>query len=422
MVFDPNDRWGKGLENLFSNGVGLSATAVVPVQMFGHTATHTLSIDYSSQTGTDLSDSQILLPDPPTPLSQKSGFYSIAYQYNQFFYENPQNPNDRWGMFFRATLADGNPNIISYSILAGLAGSAPWRPQDSFGLGYFYYGFSGALKETFRPILTIGDEQGVEMYYKAALTPWLNLTTDFQIISPAIKSADTAYILGFRLGVVFELVARWCQKITSRLSKEYLMSLKLSYAFTIFFVTLGPIKTIPGFVAITADLDRATSKRLAIRGTLVATAIVFATALIFSGTLRSWEVSLPAMQLAGGLLLFSGACASLNKGFTLPPEQATDAPEPPELSARELNNIVKRRALSPLAVPTIVTPVGIAAILVFLEIANADLFATLGIYGLLILMMVLNLVGMWFAQPIVRFVGFPNFQVIGWIFSVLQAG
>jgi porin len=203
MVFDPNDRWGKGLENLFSNGVGLSATALVPTKMFGHTATHAFSVAYNSKTGTNLADSQILLPNPPTPLSQKSGSYNISYQYNQFFYENPQNPKDRWGMFFKAAIADGNPNIISYSILAGLGGSAPWRSQDSFGLGYFYYGFSGALKETFRPILTLGDEQGVEMFYKAALTPWLNLTADLQVISPAIKSADTAYVLGFRLGATF---------------------------------------------------------------------------------------------------------------------------------------------------------------------------------------------------------------------------
>ncbi|WP_412973444.1 hypothetical protein [Pseudanabaena sp. PCC 6802] len=35
------------------------------------------------------------------------------------------------------------------------------------------------------------------------MTPWLNFTTDFQIVNPAIKSFDTAYILGFRLGMTF---------------------------------------------------------------------------------------------------------------------------------------------------------------------------------------------------------------------------
>jgi porin len=203
MVFDPNDRWGKGLENLFSNGVGISAAVSLPMKMFGLSASHSFSIAYNTKTGTDLSDGQFLLPNPPSPVSQKTGAYNIAYQYNQFLYENPQNPKDRWGMFFKGAIADGNPNIISYSIQAGLGGAAPWRSQDSFGLGYFYYGFSGALKETFRPILTLGDEQGLEMYYKAALTPWLNLTGDLQIISPAIKSADTVYVLGFRLGIVF---------------------------------------------------------------------------------------------------------------------------------------------------------------------------------------------------------------------------
>lgn len=201
------------------------------------------------------------------------------------------------------------------------------------------------------------------------------------------------------------------------------MSLQLSYAFTIFIVTLGPIKTIPGFAAISADLDQATSRRLAIRSTLIATAIVFVTAIVFTGTLKSWQVSLPAMQLAGGLLLFSGASASISRGFTLPPEKPADAPdELPKLSDRELNNIVKRRSLAPLAIPTIVTPVGIAAILVFVDIAKEDASMLVGVYGLLALIMVLNLVGMWFAPAIVRFVGFPSFQVVGWIFSVLQAG
>jgi multiple antibiotic resistance protein len=200
------------------------------------------------------------------------------------------------------------------------------------------------------------------------------------------------------------------------------MNDQLSYAFTIFIVTLGPIKTIPAFAAIAADLDQATSRKLAIRSTIIATAIVFATALVFTGTLKSWQVSQSAMQLAGGLLLFSGASATISKGFTHLPEKNPDAPEPPEYSERQLDVIVKRRALSPLAIPTIVTPVGIAAILVFVDIAKEDSSVLMGIYGLLALTMFLDLLGMWFARLVVRFVGMVNFQVIGWIFSVLQAG
>jgi multiple antibiotic resistance protein len=200
------------------------------------------------------------------------------------------------------------------------------------------------------------------------------------------------------------------------------MNDQLSYAFTIFIVTLGPIKTIPAFAAISADLDKATSRKLAIRSTIIATAIVFATAVVFTGTLKSWQVSQSAMQLAGGIILFSGASAAIAKGFTHLPEKDPNAPEPPEYSERELDAIVRRRALSPLAIPTIVTPVGIAAILVFVDIAKADSSMLMGIYGILALIMFLDLLGMWFARLVVRFVGLANFQVIGWIFSVLQAG
>lgn len=204
MVFDPNDQWGQtGLEDPFDDGVNFSATVTVPAKMFGHSATHTLNATYSTKEGTDLSDNQILLPEPPGPVNRKSGAYNISYQYNQFFYENPQDPKDRWGMFFKGAIADGNPNILSYSIIAGLGGAAPWRSQDSFGIGYFYYGFSDDLKETLQPVLDLGNEQGIEIYYKATLTPGLYLTTDLQIIDPAIKSRDTVYLLGFRLGATF---------------------------------------------------------------------------------------------------------------------------------------------------------------------------------------------------------------------------
>src|ERR1700688_1893528 len=133
------------------------------------------------------------------------------------------------------------------------------------------------------------------------------------------------------------------------------MSPDLSYAFTIFFLTLGPIKTIPGFAMISADLDKSATRALAVRGMLLGTLIVFATALIFSGTMTSWRVTQPAMQIAGGLLLFIAASRNITAGLGI---GKTSANAPPVTKA--LDAEAKGRALSPLAVPTIVTPVGIA--------------------------------------------------------------
>ena len=49
--------------------------------------------------------------------------------------------------------------------------------------------------------------------------------------------------------------------------------LDLAFVLTIFMVTLGPIKAIPGFYAQSKDLEAADRWRLAVKGTLLALAI-----------------------------------------------------------------------------------------------------------------------------------------------------
>jgi porin len=93
----------------------------------------------------------------------------------------------------------------------------PGRPLDRFGLGYYYMDvrqpkFTGphATRELLR------DESGFEAFYNIAITPWMQLTPDIQVIKPAQKdfvdtkglvpvrkNVDTATVLGFRLQMVF---------------------------------------------------------------------------------------------------------------------------------------------------------------------------------------------------------------------------
>ena len=46
-------------------------------------------------------------------------------------------------------------------------------------------------------------EQGFEVFYEAALTPWLHLTPDLQVIEPGPSDNDTAVILGLLLLIDF---------------------------------------------------------------------------------------------------------------------------------------------------------------------------------------------------------------------------
>ncbi len=71
------------------------------------------------------------------------------------------------------------------------------------GVGYFYSGLSGDLKDLFPQALSLQDVQGVELYYNAAITPWFHLTADLQVVEPASTERDTALVLGLRGKVDF---------------------------------------------------------------------------------------------------------------------------------------------------------------------------------------------------------------------------
>jgi multiple antibiotic resistance protein len=181
-----------------------------------------------------------------------------------------------------------------------------------------------------------------------------------------------------------------------------------AFIFTIFMLTLGPIKTVPAFFAMTQGHTPKAVRALATKGTVMATAISLLIALVMTGVAASWRVSLDDLRIAGGILLFAASCEIIGQ-FNRP------APSPPVVAP-------KQPAVTPLAIPIIVTPWGVTAILIFIELADGDSKMLTTIIAILILVMLLNLIGMLLARRIIAVVGIITFQVVGWIFAVLQAG
>ena len=120
-------------------------------------------------------------------------------------------------MFFSAGVSDGKANPIKYSYSLGIVGKGviPGRPNDNFGIGWarteFSDNFVPYLRDTFN--LGLNHEDVVELYYNAAVTPWLSVSPNLQIISPALNKTldsnknftdlDTTYIAGVRVGIRF---------------------------------------------------------------------------------------------------------------------------------------------------------------------------------------------------------------------------
>jgi multiple antibiotic resistance protein len=181
-----------------------------------------------------------------------------------------------------------------------------------------------------------------------------------------------------------------------------------AFIFTVFMLTLGPIKVAPAFFVMTQGQTPEAARGLALKGTLAATAVSLVIALAMTGLVASWRVSHDDLRIAGGILLFLASREIIGQ-FNRP------APLPPAAPPRH-------PAVTPLAIPTIVTPWGVTAILIFIELADGDSKLLPTVVGILLLVMLLNLIGMLLARRIIAAVDIVTFQVVGWIFAVLQAG
>lgn len=203
MVFDPIDQTDNyELDNLFDQGTAGQLSAGWAGSVAGRASSATLAATYSTKDGTDLS--QLDLPADARS-GQESNSHSISLQLSHLLIESRQVAGKGLGLYALTAVADGNPNPIKGSFAGGLAGHGmvPGRPNDSFGVGYFYYRFSSDLQSSLQPILELGNEHGVEVFYNLALTPWLTLGGDLQWLEPAREDKDQGVVGGLRLHVVY---------------------------------------------------------------------------------------------------------------------------------------------------------------------------------------------------------------------------
>jgi porin len=102
-------------------------------------------------------------------------------------------------------IADDNPNAVRWFGIVGVSGFSPLpcRDQDSFGIAYFYLGVSEPLKNLAPVLLPLQDEQGIEVYYNMAVTPWCQITPDLQVISPFHDRVESSLLFGLRAKIDF---------------------------------------------------------------------------------------------------------------------------------------------------------------------------------------------------------------------------
>lgn len=208
-VMDPNDQsLDPGLSDLFADGVTFSPAINFATKYGGKSGKHTFGGAITTKEYTPFdSIRQVIIPGPPlVPIEPQAGSWSINYVFRQYLVE--RGPRDGWGLFTQLSAADQDTSPITAFFNVGLGGNGviESRPRDEFGVSYAYTDLSEELKENLALLPHGGRlraEHQVEVFYNVHLAPWLQLTGDLQFIRPTRRLADSAFVPGLRLRVVF---------------------------------------------------------------------------------------------------------------------------------------------------------------------------------------------------------------------------
>lgn len=180
--------------------------------------------------------------------------------------------------------------------------------------------------------------------------------------------------------------------------------------FTFLLVMLGPLRILVPFVRRTHDLDEATIRKIAWWMFVIATLAIIVGSLLGRVMLARWHVSVDALRLTGGIVFFLVALRQLLDQY----EPARDAVAP-TLPASPF------AVASRLVFPMVLTPYGIAAVIALVA-GSDDVSRTVTILGLVSMVMLLDLVAMWFAPRIIVGFAIVVLQVLGAVLAVLQVG
>jgi porin len=195
MAYDPNDRTENSFNRLFVDGVNLSLSAQWNGRLWQRSSN--LGIAYILSTTQSVALAEIYLPSQ----MRQQGLVSpsnLTFNFGQQLWTSSVRPGKGIGMYGRVGFTAGDPNPIQSSLAIGISGEGMWRsrPWDGFGIGIYHYDWSNGLSTAL--LSPLNSETGLEIYYNIALTPWLYLSPNLQLIQPATAGAPVLSVLGVR--------------------------------------------------------------------------------------------------------------------------------------------------------------------------------------------------------------------------------
>ena len=215
-----------GFDDLNDDNLSFMAEGRVRTDFFGLTGHQLFGAVFSNRKFTSIDQNARFIFENGA-FEGKKGSWNIHYNFDQYLYEPKKASGEGIGVFGRFGVSDGDPNFMHYFYSLGIGGKGmiPARGHDRFGLGFYYIDVKNpTLQGLFQTRKLLRDGYGFEAFYNVAITPWLQLTPDIQIVRGAQKeqftigtlpgplglpfiasrkSIDTATVLGLRLKMLF---------------------------------------------------------------------------------------------------------------------------------------------------------------------------------------------------------------------------
>jgi multiple antibiotic resistance protein len=172
-------------------------------------------------------------------------------------------------------------------------------------------------------------------------------------------------------------------------------------------ITVGPLKAAIVYARLTGGADRALRRAIAFRTVIVATIVLLIFIVFGEFILRIFHISLPALKLAGGLILLLFALRMVMGDD----QNGLGSGGPATIAV----------ATYPLAMPLMATPQGTVAV-VTLAAAKPELSNIILLIVIILAIMGLNLVVLLSADKILGKGGGGAMQVVGRVVGLLLAG
>ncbi|MGN6487439.1 MAG: MarC family protein [Devosia sp.] len=187
----------------------------------------------------------------------------------------------------------------------------------------------------------------------------------------------------------------------------------LLLALTTFFATIGPADLLLVYAALTQKMTQVERRTMALRGTLIATAILLFFAVFGDAMLRLFGITLPALRIAGGVLLLlisiDMVFARHSGGTGTTPEEENEAQGRPDIS------------VFPLATPLIAGPGAISAVILLTTGTGGFTLDWFVVVGAMLAILLLCYLVMLVAIPIQRLLGITGLAVVSRVVGVLLA-